>query len=94
MSPMPIFVHRFFSYTPSKPRHPLLRLALGLVGLVVLAFLVVAGLFVGLGMLMFAAVRRMVRRDRVAAAPQPQVEGVIEGEYSVVSKQEATLGLR
>ena len=39
---MPIFVHRFFSYTPSKPRHPLLRLALGLLGLVVLAFLVVS----------------------------------------------------
>lgn len=93
MTPMPIFVHRFFTYTPSKPRHPLLRLALGLVGLVVLAFLVVAGLFVGLGMLMFAAVRRMVRGNAAAAAPQ-QVEGVIEGEYSVVSKQEATLSLR
>lgn len=93
MSPMPIFVHRFFTYTPSKPRHPLLRLALGLVGLVVLAFLVVAGLFVGLGMLTFAAVRRMVRGNPVAAAPQ-QVEGVIEGEYSVVSKQETTLSLR
>jgi len=45
-------------------------------------------------MLMFAAVRRMVRGNRVVAAPQPQVEGVIEGEYSVVSKQEATLSLR
>ena len=93
MSPMPIFVHRFFTYTPSKPRHPLLRLALGLVGLVVLAFLVVAGLFVGLGMLMFAAVRRMARGNPVAAAPR-QVEGVIEGEYSVVSKHEATLSPR
>lgn len=93
MTPMPIFVHRFFTYTPSKPRHPLLRLALGLVGLVVLAVLVVAGLFVGLGMLMFAGVRRMMRGNPVAAAPK-QVEGVIEGEYSVVSKQEATLGLR
>lgn len=90
---MPIFVHRFFTYTPSKPRHPLLRLALGLVGLVVLAFLVVAGLFVGLGMLMFAAVRRMVRRNAAIAAPQ-KVDGVIEGEYSVVDKHEATLGLR
>lgn len=90
---MPIFVHRFFTYTPSKPRHPLLRLALGLVGLVVLALLVVAGLFVGLGMLMFAAVRRMVRRDSAVAAPQ-KIEGAIEGEYSVVSKQQATIGLR
>lgn len=93
MTPMPIFVHRFFTYTPSKPRHPLLRLALGLVGLVVLAVLVVAGLFLGLGMLMFAAVRRMIRRNASIAAPQ-KVDGVIEGEYSVVDKHEATLGLR
>ena len=88
---MPIFVHRFFTYTPSKPRHPLLRLVLGLLGLVLLAVLVVVGLFVGLGMLMFAAVRRMLRRD--AAAPAV-AENVIDGEYSVVSKSNPSLGLR
>jgi hypothetical protein len=93
MTSMRIFVHRFFSYTPSKPRHPLLRLVLGLLGVVLLAVLVVGGLFVGLGMLLFAAARRMLRRDAVAVAPR-QVEGVIEGEYSVVSKTGATLGLR
>lgn len=90
---MPIFVHRFFSYTPSKPRHPLLRLVLGLLGVVLLAVLVVAGLFVGLGMLLFAATRRMLRRNAVVEAPR-QVEGVIEGEYSVIHKSEASLGLR
>lgn len=93
MTSMPIFVHRFFSYTPSKPRHPLLRLVLGLLGLVLLAVLVVGGLFVGLGMLLFAATRRMMRRDTVATAPR-QVDGVIEGEYSVINKTGATLGLR
>jgi hypothetical protein len=93
MTSMPIFVHRFFSYTPSKPRHPLLRLVLGLLGVVLLAVLVVGGLFVGLGMLLFAATRRMMRRDTVAAAPR-QVEGVIEGEYSVINKTGAQLGLR
>jgi hypothetical protein len=46
---MPFFVHRIFTYSPSKPRHPLLRLVLGLLGVVVLAALVVVGLFVGLG---------------------------------------------
>ena len=84
---MPFFVHRIFTYQPSKPRHPLLRLVLGLLGLVVLAVLVVVGLFVGLGMLLFAAVRRMLR-PAPAAAAQPNV---IEGEYAVVRPQVASL---
>jgi len=88
---MPFFVHRIFTYSPSKPRHPLLRLVLGLLGLVLLAVLVVVGLFVGLGMLMFAAVRRMLRAPVVA--PQ-QVDSVIDGEYSVVDKRPVTLSLQ
>jgi hypothetical protein len=90
---MPIFVHRIFSYTPSKPRHPLLRLALGLLGLMLLALLVVVGLFVGLGMLLFAAVRRMFRPAPIAAAAD-KIEGVIDGEFSVVDKGRAHLSLR
>ena len=93
MSFMPIFVHRFFSFTPSKPRHPLLRVALGLLGLVLLALLVVFGLFIGLGMLLFAATRRMLRREPVAAEPG-KIEGAIEGEFSVVDKNRASLSLR
>lgn len=85
---MPFFVHRIFTYSPSKPRHPLLRLVLGMLGLVVLAVLVVVGLFVGLGMLLFAALRRMLRAP---VAPAPKVEAVIEGEYSVVDKRPVTL---
>jgi hypothetical protein len=88
---MPIFVHRIFTYSPSKPRHPLLRLVLGLLGVVVLAALVVVGLFVGLGMLMFAALRRMLRAPTQTA---PQVDSVIDGEYSVVDKRPATLSLQ
>lgn len=88
---MPIFVHRIFTYSPSKPRHPLLRLVLGMLGVVVLAALVVVGLFVGLGMLAFAAVRRMLRAPAQAA---PQVDSVIDGEYSVVDKRPATLSLQ
>lgn len=90
---MPIFVHRFFSFTPSKPRHPLLKLALGLVGLVLLALLVVFGLFIGLGMLLFAAVRRMSRPAQVTA-PASKLEGVIDGEFSVIDKNRASLSLR
>ena len=90
---MPFFVHRIFTYQPSKPRHPLLRLVFGLLGLVLLAVLVVVGLFVGLGMLLFAAVRRMMRAPAVAA-PRKVEESVIEGEYSVVDKRPATLSLQ
>jgi len=90
---MPFFVHRIFTYQPSKPRHPLLRLALGLLGLVLLAVLVVVGLFVGLGMLLFAAFRRMLRGP-VTAAPRHAEESVIEGEYSVVDKQPAQIGVQ
>jgi hypothetical protein len=48
----------------------------------------VFGLFVGLGMLMFAAIRRMVRGKPAVAAAAPQV---IEGEYSVVGRAPVTL---
>ena len=95
MSAMRIFVHRFFSFTPSKPRHPLLRLVLGLLGLVLLAVLVVGGLFVGLGMLMFAATRRLLRAPKAANAAAPaHIEGVIDGEFSVIDKNRASLSLR
>jgi uncharacterized protein (DUF58 family) len=90
---MPFFVHRIFTYQPSKPRHPLLRLLFGLLGLVLLAVLVVAGLFVGLGMLLFAAFRRMLRAP-AAASTRKVEESVIEGEYSVVDKRPATLSLQ
>jgi hypothetical protein len=88
---MPFFVHRIFTYSPSKPRHPLLRLVLGTLGVLVLAVLVVVGLFVGLGMLMFAAVRRMLRAPTHAT---PQVDSVIDGEYSVVDKRPAAITLQ
>jgi hypothetical protein len=91
---MPFFVHRIFTYQPSKPRHPLLRLVFGLLGLVLLAVLVVVGLFVGLGMLMFAAVRRTLRGASVAPAAPRVEENVIDGEYSVIDKRPATLSLQ
>ena len=91
---MPIFVHRFFSFTPSKPRHPLLRLILGLLGLVLLALLVVFGLFIGLGMLLFAAARRLLSRHAPVAASPGKIEGAIDGEYTVIHKDRASLSLR
>lgn len=87
---MQVFMHRLFHLRPSKPRNPLLRLACGLVGVVVLALLAVFGLFIGLGMLLFAAVRRMTRPAPVAPA---RVEGSLDGEYTVVEKHQRSLHL-
>jgi hypothetical protein len=78
---MQVFLHRLYRMRPCKPRNPLLRLACGLIGVALLMVLVVFGLFVGLGMLMFAAVRRMLRPR--PATPTP--EHVLEGEYSVIT---------
>jgi hypothetical protein len=88
---MPVFMYRLFHMRPAKPRSHLLRLALGLVGVALLAVLVVFGLFIGLGMLLFAAVRRMMRPATAAPA---RVEGAIDGEYRVVEKHQPSLHLR
>lgn len=84
---MTIFMHRVFAFRPHKPRNPLLRLGLGLLGLVLLALLVVFGLFIGLGMLLFAAVRRL----RAPRAANPAAEDTIDAEYTVVAKPQLSL---
>jgi hypothetical protein len=88
---MPVFIHRAFTYCPGKPRSALLRLLIGLLGLALLAVLVVVGLFVGLGMLLFAAVRRLMRPSQVATTT---AEDALDAEYTVVEKRSATLSLR
>lgn len=67
--------------TPRKPRNPLLRVALGLLGVAVLSVLLVVGLFVGAGMLAFGLLRGALR----PRAGKPR-EGVLDAEYRVVSK--------
>lgn len=86
---MPVFIHRVFSYSPHKPRNPLLRLLVGMLGLVLMLVLLVVGLFVGLGMLMFAAVRRLAR----PTPRNPAADRALDGEYTVVEKRSASLGL-
>ena len=51
---MPFFIHRVFSYRPGKPRNPLLKVLLGVLGVALLALLVVFGLVVGLGWLLWS----------------------------------------
>jgi hypothetical protein len=87
---MQVFLHRLYRMRPCKPRNPLLRLACGLIGVALLAVLVVFGLFVGLGMLMFAGVRRMFRPSAAPAAAAAQ-ERIIEGEYAVVTPRTVSM---
>jgi membrane protein implicated in regulation of membrane protease activity len=86
---MQVFLHRLYRMRPCKPRNPLLRVACGLIGVALLAVLVVFGLFVGLGMLMFAAVRRMFR-PAATPATEPR-ERIIEGEYAVVGRPQVSV---
>ena len=80
--------HAFFRAAQMPPRHrrhPLLRLAMGLLGLVLLLVLVAASVFVGAAMLSIGLVARLLRpRTAAAAAPKGAQARVVEGEYSVV----------
>jgi hypothetical protein len=70
-------------FTPRKPRNPLLRMALGLVGIAVLAVLLVVGLFVGAAMVAFGLLRAGLRTRRMAPAARADA---LDAEYRIVSK--------
>ncbi|GAB2661920.1 hypothetical protein [Arenimonas aestuarii] len=89
---MTFFFHRMFSYCPSKPRNPLLKVLVGLLGLALLLVLVGFGLVIGLGMLLFAGARRLFGATRRPAAAAPA--DVIEGEYTRVRDPHSPLHLR
>lgn len=73
-------------FAPRKPRHPLLRLALGLAGVALLAVLVVVGLFVGAAMLLGTALLRLVRPARAPRARDAAAQRVVDGEYRIVDR--------
>jgi hypothetical protein len=81
-------------FAPRKPRHPLLRLALGLVGVALLAVLVVVGLFVGIAMLLGGAMLRLLGMRGAPRAPSPATtpQRVVEGEYRIVGKSALSSG--
>lgn len=69
--------------TPRKPRNPVVRVLLGLVGVAILAVLLVVGLFVGAVMVSFGLLRAALRGRR----PGPARQGdVLDAEYRVVTK--------
>ncbi len=72
---------------PRRPRHPMLRWALGLVGVALLIGLLFVSVFVGIAML---GVGLLVRRLKQRGKPVARVDS-IPGNYRVLSKAELPL---
>lgn len=68
---------------PRKPRHRVLRVVLGMVGLVVLAGLLVVGVAVGAAMIVGSLLWRALRRP---ARPVAARGRVLDGAYRVVGR--------
>lgn len=71
------------AFAPRKPRHPLVRLAIGLLGLGLLLVLVFFSVFVGIAMLTVGVLYRLLRSR---GKPQVRDRRVVDGEYRVVAK--------
>lgn len=72
-------------FAPRKPRHPLMRVLAGLVGVALLALLVVAGLFVGAAMLAAGLLLRLWKQRGKPLARERQAD-VVDAEYRVLDK--------
>ncbi len=74
-------------FTPRKPRHPLVRVVLGLVGLGLLAVLVFFSVFVGAAMLAVGLLYRLwARRGRPVGRDANVDSKVVDGQCRVVDK--------
>jgi len=79
------------SFRIVRSRHPLVRLLVGVVGLLVAAMLVAIGFFALVALVVGGAIFMVVRSLRSASSPAPPAQaspapppGVIEGEFRVV----------
>jgi hypothetical protein len=78
------FRHAFFrAAAPRKPRHRLLRVLLGVLGLALLLVLIAFGVFVGAAMLGAGALLRLWTLRRKAPA---RAGDAIEGNFRAVAK--------
>ncbi|MFC6841936.1 hypothetical protein [Xanthomonas theicola] len=79
------FEHFRHVFAPRKPRHPLVKLAFGLLGLAILAGLVFVSVFVGAAMILGGiAVKLLSQRGN--KRPPSSRQHVVDGEYRVVRK--------
>lgn len=81
--------HRWFRFRPSRPRHPLGRIALALIGALLALLLLAGSVFIGLGMLTWHFGRKLFRPTAV-----PARSAVIEGECRVVGPRELPQRIR
>ena len=78
------FSTAFFRFAaPRKPRHPLVRLLLGVLGLGVLLVMIAFGVFVGLAML---AVGALLRLWTLRGKPAARKDDALDANFRVVSK--------
>lgn len=71
------------AFAPRKPRHPLLRLAIGLLGLGLLCVLVFFSVFIGAAMIAGGLLYKLLKQR---GKPMVRDRRVVEGEYQVVRK--------
>ena len=75
------------AFEPRKPRHRLLRFAVGLVGLALIVLLVMFGVVVGAAMLVFGLAYKLWHgRGKPITARRGQDPRVVDAEYRVVEK--------
>ncbi len=77
------FAHLRNLFAPRKPRNPLVRIALGLLAVAILAVLVVAGVFVGAAMILVGVAWKLLAARK---ARSKATSNVMDGEYRVVRK--------
>ena len=76
--------------TPSRPRHPMLRIALGLVGVGLLLALLFVSVFVGIAMLAAGMLFRLWKQRGKPLAGATRARS-IDGDFRVVGKTQLPL---
>ena len=85
---------RFTSFgAPRRPRHPFLRIALGLVGVALLLALLFVSVFVGIAMLAAGMLYRLLKQRRTPLAVRAGSNhgGALDGTFRVVGKPQLPL---
>lgn len=85
---------RFATFgAPRRPRHPFLRIALGLVGVALLLALLFVSVFVGIAMLAVGMLYRLMKQRRTPMAVRANsIDGhAIDGTFRVVGKAQLPL---
>ena len=72
------------TFTPRKPRHRVLRVIFGLIGVALLALLVMFGLFVGAAMIAVGIGYRLWKQRGKSTARVAAGRGALDGEFRVV----------